>query len=491
MPYLKEQITGRIMRRRGPWMEKINQGKILKEKYERKFTNAWISNISEESVQKFSKSYMDFLTHSKTEREAVESAEVEAKKRGFIPLSEKSGDKLNPGDRVYCVNRDKNILFAVIGTNPSESGFNIIGSHVDSPRIDLKPNPLYQDSEMVLLKTHYYGGIKKYQWATIPLSIHGVIFRENGEKVSIRLGENEDDPCFCFTDLLPHLAHEQMEKKMKDAITAEELNLLFGSRPFPEENLEDSIKLNVFDLLSKTYGITEKDFARSELEIVPAFHAREVGIDRSMIGAYGQDDKICAYTSLQSILGLQMPARTALCFLVDKEEIGSEGNTGMQSAFLENTIARLCAMTTDHYTEFTFRNTLFKSKFLSADVTDVVDPTYEGVDDKRNSAFLGNGIVITKYTGSDGKGGANDANAEFVSEIANLFDRNHIVWQTGEMGKVDAGGGGTIAKYLARTGMDVLDVGPGILSMHSPFEVSSKIDLYTSYLAYQTFYSLS
>lgn len=470
-------------------MGETTKGKALKEKYERKFTNAWLSNIPEDLIQSFSRSYMDFLTCTKTEREAVENAEAEAKKYGFVSLDEKSTEGLNPGDRVYCINRGKNILLAVVGREPMERGFNIIGAHVDSPRIDLKPNPLYQDSEMVLLKTHYYGGIKKYQWATIPLAIHGVVFRENGEKIRLKLGEREDDPCFCITDLLPHLAREQMEKKMKDAIGGEELNLLFGSRPFPEENLEDSIKINIFDLLAKTYGITEKDFARAELEIVPAFHAREVGIDKSMVGAYGQDDKICAYTSLQAILGLRIPNRTALCLLVDKEEIGSEGNTGMQSAFLENTIAQLCAMTTDRYTEFTFRNALSGSEFLSADVTDVVDPTYEGVDDKRNSSFLGNGIVITKYTGSDGKGGANDANAEFVSKIANLFDRNRIIWQTGEMGKVDAGGGGTIAKYLARTGMDVLDVGPGILSMHSPFEVSSKIDLYTSYLAYRSFYS--
>lgn len=471
-------------------MVRISEGNRLRKKYERKFASAWLSDFAEKSVQTFSESYMNFLTHSKTEREAVENAEEEAKKSGFMPLTGKSGEKLNPGDRVYCVNRGKNILLAVIGREPPEHGFNIIGAHVDSPRIDLKPNPLYQDSEMVLLKTHYYGGIKKYQWTTIPLALHGVIFRENGEKICLRLGEQDGEPCFCITDLLPHLAREQMEKKMKDAVSAEELNLLFGSRPYPEEDLEDSIKINIFDLLSNAYGITEKDFARAELEIVPAFHAREVGIDRSMIGAYGQDDKICAYTSLQAILELRDPQRTALCLLVDKEEIGSEGNTGMQSAFLDNTIARLCAMTADHYTEFTFRDALSGSKFLSADVTDVVDPTYEGVDDKRNSAFLGNGIVVTKYTGSDGKGGANDANAEFVSEITGLFDRDHVVWQTGEMGKVDAGGGGTIANYLARANMDVLDAGPGILSMHSPFEVSSKIDLYSSFLAYRSFYTL-
>lgn len=461
-------------------LEQMTKGKELQEKYERKFTSAWLSDIPRDSIDRFSKNYMSFLSNTKTEREAVENAEMEAKQHGFVPLNEKLNDKLNPGDKVYCINRGKNILLAVIGQEAIENGVNIVGAHVDSPRIDLKPNPLYQDSEMVMLKTHYYGGIKKYQWATIPLAIHGVIFKENGEKVCLKLGELEEDPCFCITDLLPHLSRKQMEEKMKDAITAEELNLLFSSRPYPEEDLVDSIKINAFDLLAQTYGITEKDFARAELEIVPAFHAREVGIDKSMVDGYGQDDKICAYTSLQAIFELKVPNKTALCLLVDKEEIGSEGNTGMQSAFLENTIAHLCKMTSKQYNELLLRDTLFASKFISADVTDVVDPTYEDVDDKRNSAFLGNGIVISKYTGSDGKGGANDANAEFVSNITNLFDKNHIVWQTGEMGKVDAGGGGTIAKYLARTGMDVLDVGPGILSMHSPFEISSKIDLYTS-----------
>lgn len=470
-------------------MSETTKGKELKEKYGRKAVNAWLTDLPNDSMQDFSQSYMDFLNASKTEREAVAYAEAEAKKQGFTPVTEMS-EKLRSGDRVYCINRDKNIVLAVIGNEPLSNGLNMIGAHVDSPRIDLKSKPLYQNCEMALLKTHYYGGIKKYQWTAIPLALHGVIFNSAGEKISIRIGEQEGDPRFCITDLLPHLAREQMEKKMKEAITGEGLNVLFGSKPFHEENLEDRIKINILEILGTTYGITEKDLERAEIEVVPAFHASEVGIDRSMIGAYGQDDKICAYTSLRAILDLQNPGKTALCILVDKEEIGSEGNTGMQSAFLDNTVARLCEMTAENYTDLTLRNALSRSRFLSADVTAVVDPTYEDVDDKRNTAYLGNGIVVVKYTGSDGKGGANDANAEFVSEITGLFDRNHITWQTGEMGKVDAGGGGTIANYLARSAMDVLDVGPGILSMHSPFEISSKADLYTAFLAYRSFYSL-
>lgn len=470
-----------------------SQGKELQENLGYNPKSSWlkVSPNEIEEIFNFCHSYKDFLNSAKTERESTEWAEGEAKKNGFVFLDEviHTGRKLHPGDKIYTINRGKNILLAVVGSEPLEKGLNMIGSHIDAPRIDLKPNPLYEDGELALLKTHYYGGIKKYQWTAIPLAIHGVIFKSNGEKVELKIGENDDDPKFCITDLLPHLAQEQMQKKMSEGVTGEGLNILFGSMPYKEEKLKDKIKTNILEMLQKMYGLTEEDFLRAEIEIVPAFKASDVGLDKSMIGAYGQDDRVCAYTSLQAVLETQNPNRTALCILVDKEEIGSEGNTGMQSAFLENTIAKLCRIASESYSDIMLRDALYNSKFLSADVTAVLDPTYEDVNDKRNATYLGKGVAVMKYSGSRGKAGASDANAEFVAEITNMLNRNNVVWQSGELGKVDMGGGGTIAMFLAKYGMDVLDVGPGFLSMHSPFEISSKIDVFMAYKAYKTFYS--
>lgn len=469
------------------------QGEKIQETIGYNPQNAWLKVDEKEkgTIFSFCQPYIQFLNTAKTERESVEWAEEEAKKNGFVLLDEivKNNKKLKPGDRVYTTNRNKNILFAVIGTEPMEKGLNMVGSHVDAPRIDLKPNPLYEDGGLGLLKTHYYGGIKKYQWTAIPLAIHGVVFKSTGEKVVLKLGERDDEPKFYISDLLPHLAQEQMKKTMAEGITGEGLNVLFGNVPYNEEKLKKKIKTNLLKLLSDEFGLHEEDFLRAELEVVPAFRASDVGLDRSMIGAYGQDDRVCAYTSFQAILETKNPGRTAVCVLVDKEEIGSMGNTGMQSAFLENTVAKLCQMTTENYSDITVRDALFRSKFLSADVTAVFDPTYEQMSDKRNATYLGKGVAVMKYGGSHGKSGSSDANAEFVAEITNLFSRNGVAWQSGEMGYVDLGGGGTIAMFLAKYGMDVVDVGPGFLSMHAPYEVSSKIDVYMAYKGYKTFYN--
>jgi aspartyl aminopeptidase len=485
----------KLMRRLIMSNNEKTQGELLQERLSYKPESAWlrISQNEKDEIFSFNKSYIDFLNCAKTERESIEWAEAEARKNGFAPLNEavKSGRKLKPGDKVYAVNKNKNIILAVIGKSPIEAGLNMVGSHVDAPRIDLKPNPLYEDGELALLKTHYYGGIKKYQWAAMPLAIHGVIFKSNGEKVTIKIGENEDDPKFCITDLLPHLAQEQMQKKMSEGITGEGLNIILGSIPYNDEKVKNKVKLNILDMLQSMYGIKEEDFLRAEIEVVPAFKACDAGLDRSMVGAYGQDDRICAYTSFRAVLEAKDPVRTALCILVDKEEIGSAGNTGMQSQFLENTIAKLCKLTSDNYSDLILRDAMSNSKFLSADVTAAVDPTYEEVNDKRNATYLGKGVALMKYTGSRGKSGASDANAEYVAEITNLLNNNNVIWQSGELGKVDAGGGGTIALFLAKYGMDVIDIGPGLLSMHAPYEISSKIDVFMAYKAFNVFYNES
>lgn len=469
------------------------QGEKIKENLGYKPKSSWlkVNEKQKEEIFSFCRPYIDFLNSVKTERESVEWVQETARKNGFVLLDEvlSAGKKLKAGDKVYAVNRDKNIILAVIGNRPLEEGLNMVGAHVDAPRIDLKPNPLYEDGELALLKTHYYGGIKKYQWTAIPLAIHGVVFQSNGDKVAVKIGDGDDDPKFCITDLLPHLAQEQMKKNMAEGITGEGLNVLFGNIPYPEEKLKKKIKTNILEILHEIYGIHEEDFLRAELEVVPAFKASEVGMDRSMIGAYGQDDRVCAYTSLQAVLETQNPNKTAICILVDKEEIGSMGNTGMESAFLENTVAKLCKAALKDYSELILKDALFHSKFLSADVTAVLDPTYQEVNDKRNASYLGRGVAVMKYGGSRGKSGASEANAEFVAELTNLLNRNDVAWQSGELGYVDLGGGGTIAMFLAKYGMDVVDIGPGFLSMHAPFEISSKIDVYMAYKAYKTFYN--
>ena len=436
-----------------------------------------------EKIQKFADEYMYFLNVGKTEREVIENTTKILIENGFKNVIEV--ENLNPGDKVYYVNREKSIYIAVIGKEKLESGLNIVGAHVDSPRLDLKPNPLYEDGGFALLKTHYYGGIKKYQWTTIPLAIHGVIVKSNGEKIKINIGEEESDPVFTITDLLPHLAQEQMEKKLKDGIEGEALNVLVGSIPFDEKTSE-SVKLNILNILNEKYGIKEVDFLSSELEIVPAFKARTLGFDRSMVAAYGQDDKICAYTSLRAILDVQNPQKTAVCILSDKEEIGSMGNTGMESHVFDNFIAELLNKTGENRPNL-LEKVFCNSKMLSADVDAGFDPIYASASEHNNAAFLGRGIGLNKYTGARGKSGASDANAEYVAEIRKLFEENDIRYQLSELGKVDLGGGGTIAYILANKGIDVIDCGVPVLSMHAPYEVTSKYDLYMAYRGYNAF----
>ena len=435
-------------------------------------------------VIRFSDEYIHFLNRSKTEREATGFITEILDKNGFVNIKDKM--ILVPGDKVYYVNREKSVYAAIMGNKPVEAGLNIIGSHIDSPRLDLKPNPLYEDNGFAYFKTHYYGGVKKYQWTTIPLSIHGVIVKANGEKVTINIGEEESDPIFTITDLLPHLAQEQMEKKLKDGIAGEDLNLLIGSIPIGDEKTTERIKLNVLKILNDKYGITEKDFVSSELELVPAFKARSLGFDRSMVAGYGQDDKICAYTSLRALLDTVTPAKTAVCIFADKEEIGSMGNTGMESHVFDTFISELLNKTNTNRPNL-LDKVFCNSKMLSADVDAGLDPIYASVSEKNNAAFLGMGVGLNKYTGARGKSGASDANAEFVAQIRNIFESNNIAYQVSELGKVDTGGGGTIAYILANKGVDVIDCGVPVLSMHAPYEVTSKFDVYEAYRAYAAF----
>ena len=470
------------------------EGQLLQERLSYNPKNAWDRTGPEEKEAAFSfaEGYKDFLNKAKTEREFVAEAEIQAQAAGFLPLDEaiRSGKQLKPGMKVYTVNRRKSMILAIIGKKSLAEGVNVIGAHIDAPRLDLKQNPVYEDTGLVLLKTHYYGGIKKYQWVTIPLALHGVIIKQNGETVKIALGEETDDFTFTITDLLPHLAHDQMEKKMSEGITGEGLNLLFGSIPYQDEKVEQKVKLNIIKLLNEKYGLVEEDFVSAELEIVPAFKAKDIGLDRGLVGGYGQDDRVCAYGALRALLDLNEVERTAVCLLTDKEEIGSVGNTGAQSTFFENFLATICAYGgTDQYQDLALRSCLANSKMLSADVNPGVDPNFEGVQDKRNASYLGKGIVLQKYTGSRGKAGASDANPEYLGALRKLFNENGIVWQTGELGKVDQGGGGTIAQYLANLGMEVVDCGVPVLAMHSPFEVTSKIDIYYNYKANRVFYS--
>ena len=436
-------------------------------------------------VIRFSDEYIHFLNRSKTEREATGFITEILDKNGFVNIKDKM--ILVPGDKVYYVNREKSVYAAIMGNKPVEAGLNIIGSHIDSPRLDLKPNPLYEDNGFAYFKTHYYGGVKKYQWTTIPLSIHGVIVKANGEKVTINIGEEESDPIFTITDLLPHLAQEQMDKKLKDGIAGEDLNLLIGSIPIGDEKTTERIKLNVLKILNDKYGITEKDFVSSELELVPAFKARSLGFDRSMVAGYGQDDKICAYTSLRALLDTVTPAKTAVCIFADKEEIGSMGNTGMESHVFDTFISELLNKTNTNRPNL-LDKVFCNSKMLSADVDAGLDPIYASVSEKNNAAFLGMGVGLNKYTGARGKSGASDANAEFVAQIRNIFESNNIAYQVSELGKVDTGGGGTIAYILANKGVDVIDCGVPVLSMHAPYEVTSKFDVYEAYRAYAAFW---
>ena len=467
-------------------MSENTKGEELKKELFNIKKNGWnaVSESEMEEIQKFADEYMYFLNVGKTEREVIENTISILNKNGFKKLEDM--ENLSAGDKVYYVNREKSIYIAVIGTEKMEKGLNIIGAHVDSPRLDLKPNPLYEDGGFALLKTHYYGGIKKYQWTTIPLALHGVVVKSNGEKIKINIGENEEDPVFTITDLLPHLAQEQMEKKLKDGIEGEDLNLLIGSIPYDEETSE-GVKLNILKILNEKYGIKEVDFLSSELEIVPAFKARTLGFDRSMVAAYGQDDKVCAYASLRAILNVEAPQTTAVCILSDKEEIGSMGNTGMESHVFDNFIAELLNKTGENRTDL-LGKVFCNSKMLSADVDAGFDPIYASASERNNAAFLGRGIGLNKYTGARGKSGASDANAEYVAKIRKIFEDNGIAYQLSELGKVDLGGGGTIAYILANKGVDVIDCGVPVLSMHAPYEVTSKFDIYSAYKGYKAFW---
>ena len=454
--------------------------------------NVWktYDSVQENKLEQLNAKYKDCLDAGKTERECVSLAVKESEARGYRNLKDVTGP-LKAGDKVYAVCMGKSIAMFNIGKQPLENGMNILGAHIDSPRIDIKQNPLYESDEMEFLDTHYYGGIKKYQWVTIPLALHGVIAKKDGTVVNVSIGEKEDDPVFVVTDLLVHLAAQQMEKKASAVIEGEKLDLLFGSRPIAEdasleEEEKEAVKANVLKILTEYYGMEEEDFVSAELEIVPAGRARDCGIDRSMVLAYGQDDRVCAFTSLFAMLDVEEVDRTSCCILVDKEEIGSVGATGMQSRFFENVVAELVALTGGE-SELKVRRTLQNSRMLSSDVSAAFDPMFPEAFEKRSTAFFGKGLVFNKFTGSRGKNGSNDANAEYLAKLRNAMDKDDIAYQFAELGKVDVGGGGTIAYIMANYGMEVIDSGVPVLSMHAPWEVTSKADIYEAYKGYMAF----
>lgn len=445
---------------------------------------AWVNlnNDQLKTVDEFNRGYLEFLNRVKTERETVKFIEETALSQGFKPLEQIK--TIEPGTRILISMKNKVAALFIAGKRPLSDGFNLVASHLDTPRIDLKANPLYEADGLALFKTHYYGGIKKYQWVAIPLALCGVVYKKDGRAININIGLDEGDPVLTIADLLPHLAKEQMEKKMAEVITGEKLTPIVGSRPGAEE--ENPVREAVIQYFRDKYDIDEEDFTSAELQLVPAIPAGETGLDRSMVGGYGQDDRVSVYASLQAALAIENPETAALCLFVDKEEIGSTGNTGLQSLLLENLVVSLMHLDgpVDY---FAVRKCLANSFALSADVNAAIDPNYPEVFEKDNCSFLGNGVVLTKYTGSRGKAESNDANPEFLWRMRKLFDDHGVVWQTGELGKVDIGGGGTVAQYIARYGMEVVDCGVAVLSMHSPFEVVSKADVYMSYKAYRAF----
>ncbi len=452
--------------------------------YEKKNGFEGISDKEKAEIFDFCAEYSEAITLAKTEREFSDLAISLLDKAGFVELGSK--ERLVPGDRVYSVNRGKGVVAFVIGSEPVENGTNIVGAHIDSPRLDLKPNPLFDDGGMAYFKTHYYGGIRKYQWLNIPLSLHGVVVKRDGTQISVAIGEDKNDPIFCISDLLPHLAQRQVEKKVGAAFEAEKLNVIVGNIPCDEVE-KNKLKYGVMKILNEKYGICESDFITSELELVPAFEAKDLGLDRSMIAAYGHDDRVCAYTALRAVIETKKPAKTAVCLLVDKEEIGSEGNTGMQSRYFENTLAKVCSLCKENYNDLVLRECLSNSACLSADVGAAYDANYAEVYEKNNSCFVNEGLLLTKYTGARGKSGASDANAEFVAKVCGLLDKAGVTWQTGELGRTDIGGGGTIACYVANLDIEVLDVGVPLLGMHSPYEVAGKFDIYMAYKGYKAF----
>lgn len=444
--------------------------------YENKNAFLRINETEIEKAYDFCEGYKQFLNIAKTEREAAAAAIVLAEQKGFKPFSRDKEYKC--GDKVYFNNRGKSVAFVVFGSEKNENGVNITAAHIDSPRLDIKPNPLYEDIELALFKTHYYGGIKKYQWPTVPLALHGVFAKKDGSVVTVSIGESPDEPQFVVNDLLPHLAREQEKRTLSDGVRGEELNVLIGSRPFKDDEGSELVKLNILKFLNEKYGIKEEDFLSAELEMVPAAKATDIGFDRSLVGSYGQDDRVCAYGELMAVLDVTAPKNTAICILADKEEIGSEGNTGLKSAFLTHIIHDICLADGSDETV-----ALRHSACLSADVNAAIDPTFADAQEKRNASLLNHGAVITKYTGHGGKYDTSDACAEFVARVRALLDNAGIVWQIGELGKVDGGGGGTVAKYIADLGVDVVDVGVPVLSMHAPFEVTAKLDVYMCYRA--------
>lgn len=456
------------------------------EKNDKKKSEYWsgITDGLKKEIMDFAAGYMKFLDKSKTEREAVKTISTMAEQNSFINITE--AESLKPGDRVYGINKNKSIFMAVIGKKPLTEGFNAVGAHIDAPRLDLKQNPLYEDSGIALLKTHYYGGIKKYQWTTVPLALHGVIAFADGRVADVNIGENSEDPVFLVTDLLPHLAGKQNAKKLAEGVPAENLNIVAGSIPCDEAD-SDYAKNTVLGILKEKYGMEEKDFRSAEIEAVPAAKARSLGIDSGMVAAYGQDDRVCAYPGVMAMLGIEgAPERTAICILADKEEIGSVGNTGMESHNFELFIMDILEKT-GIVNPYALQRAFSASRALSADVTAAFDPTYPEVMEKHNAAYMGKGISIKKYTGARGKSGASDANAEFVGFVRGVFEKADVTYQSSEMGKVDEGGGGTIAYILANRGMEVLDCGVPVHSMHSPYESASKYDIYMAYKGYKAF----
>ena len=434
-----------------------------------------------EEAMSFCENYKAFLDEGKTERECVKKAVELLKAAGYTEFDTQGSYKT--GDKVYYVNRKKAIIATTFGEKSVKEGIRMNGAHIDSPRLDLKPSPVYEKDDMALCKTHYYGGIRKYQWATIPLAMHGVIIKKNGEIVELNLGENPGDPVFCITDLLPHLAADQNERKLKDGIKGEELNIVIGSIPYTDDEVKEPVKLMALKLMNERYGITEKDFLRAEVEFVPAHKARDVGFDRSMVGAYGQDDKICAYTALMAEIDTKNPVYTTMTILTDKEEIGSEGNTGLNSNYVGDYITYLAELEGVNPKEV-FSNTIC----LSSDVNAAYDPTFASVYDPMNSCYVNKGCVLTKYTGARGKSGSNDASAELMAKVIGIMEKEGVYWQIGELGAVDVGGGGTIAKFVASMNIDVVDLGVPILSMHAPFELASKLDVLNTYRAFKAFY---
>lgn len=425
--------------------------------------------------------YKAFLNKAKTEREFVAEAVRILSENGYQEYE--IGKKYETGDKVYFINRKKALIMTTFGCRPLEEGIRLNIAHIDSPRLDLKPNPLYEKTDLAFLKTHYYGGIRKYQWATIPLAMHGVVITKDGTAVDICIGEDEGDPVFCVTDLLPHLAAEQNERKLKDGIKGEELNVLVGSIPYAGEEIKEPVKLLVLKLLNEKYGMTEKDFTRAEIEMVPAVKATDVGLDRSLVGAYGQDDKVCAYTAMTAEMATEKPEYTTVTVLADKEEIGSVGNTGLDSDFSLHYIEYLAdAAGAD------VKTVLRNSICLSSDVNAAYDPTFASVYEEKNSCYVNKGCVLTKYTGARGKSGSNDASAETMAKVIDIMDREGVYWQIGELGAVDVGGGGTVACYVAKMDVDVVDLGVPILAMHAPFELASKLDIYNTYKAFRAFY---